>query len=56
MSKRVEISRRALRKEHQCGVRFTENEYDIVKQRARESGFTVSSYIREIVLKFLAEN
>lgn len=56
MPKRVEISRKALRKEHQCGVRFTENEYDIVKQKARESGFTVSSYIREIVLKFLAEN
>ena len=56
MQKNLEISRRALRKEHQCGVRFTENEYDIIKQKARESGFTISSYIREVVLKFLAEN
>ena len=56
MQKKAEISRRALRKEHQCGVRFTENEYDIVKQKARGWGFTVSSYIREIVLKFLNEN
>ena len=56
MPEKTEISRRALRKEHQCGVRFTENEYDIVRQKARECGFTVSSYIREIVLKFLEEN
>lgn len=56
MTKRLEISRRALRKEHQCGVRFTENEFDVIKQKARESGFTISSYIREIVLKFLEEN
>jgi predicted DNA binding CopG/RHH family protein len=56
MQEKVVVSRKAIRKDHQSGVRFTENEYDIIKQKARESGLTVSSYIREIVLKFLQEN
>lgn len=48
------ITRETVRKDHQCGVRLTEREYEAVRKLATESGFTISSYIREIVIRFMS--
>ncbi len=54
MPKAEKITRDSVRKDHQCGVRLTEKEFEEVRKLAIESGFTISSYIREIVIRFIA--
>lgn len=49
------IKRSELRREFMCGVRLTEKEYNELRKLSCESGFTMSSYAREIIMAHIRE-
>lgn len=49
------IGRNTLRKDCLVGVRLTEAEYKVFSKLACESGLSLSSYAREIILHYIKE-
>ena len=54
-SEKKKIGRNILRKDCLVGVRLTEAEYKEFSKLACESGLSLSSYAREIILHYIKE-
>ena len=52
---KIKIGRNTLRKDCLVGVRLTEAEYKVFSKLACESGLSLSSYAREIILNYIKE-
>lgn len=55
LSEKRRIGRNTLRKDCLVGVRLTEAEYKEFSKLACESGLSLSSYAREIILNYIKE-
>ena len=52
---KLKIGRKTLRKDCLVGVRLTEAEYKEFSKLACQSGLSLSSYAREIILNYIKE-
>lgn len=54
-SEKQKINRNTIRKDCLVGVRLTEAEYKAFVQLATESGLSLSSYAREIIINYISK-